>query len=59
VELFFKSGFGKNLADYECELEPHFDLPLTALCAYTVDDISTYQTDTIDRLQEHHTQTWA
>lgn len=57
--LFFKKGFGKNLVDYECVLQPKFDLSLTAICAYTIEDISSFSAETIDRLQEHHCQTWA
>lgn len=59
TSLFFKSGFGRNLVDYECVLEPKFDLSLTAICAYTIEDISSLSAETIDRLQEHHSQTWA
>jgi hypothetical protein len=56
---FFKNGFGRNLVEYECSLDPQFDIPLTALCAYTVEDISSLGAETIDRLQERHVKTWA
>lgn len=59
VAPFFKAGFARKLVDYECDLDPQFEFPLTAVCAYTIDDISSLSAEIVDRLQDHHAQTWA
>jgi len=59
VAPFFKAGFAKNLVDYECDLEPQFEFPLIAVCAYTIDDISSLSAEIVNRLQDHHARTWA
>ncbi len=55
---FFKAGFIREAVKYESGLTPRFDIPLTALCAYTVDEISLLSTEEIDRLEEHHDHFW-
>jgi hypothetical protein len=59
VAPFFKAGFARELVDYECDLETQFEFPLTAVCAYTIDDISSLSAEIVDGLQDHHTRTWA
>ncbi len=39
VGSFFKHGYESELAHYESELTPQFEIPLTALCQYEAQDI--------------------
>ena len=50
VALFFNAGFARKLVDYECDLEPQFEFPLTTVCAYTEDDISNLSAENVDGL---------
>jgi DcmR-like sensory protein len=51
---FFKRGFAKELVDYESILEPKFDLPLTAICAYEYEDLDSLSYKQFLTLKEHH-----
>lgn len=51
---FFEYGFSKELVDYEATLEKEFDIPMTAVCAYVVDDMDTLTQDQIEELVACH-----
>jgi len=55
---FFKRGFVKHLIDYESGLEPKFNIPMTALCAYDSRDVETLSTEQFNILCEHHVILW-
>jgi hypothetical protein len=59
MSAFFKSGFTKELIEYESCLEQRFNLPVIGICAYDFKDINTYlQLEQIRQLQQHHDTIW-
>jgi len=56
---FFKSGFTKELLEYESCLEQRFNFPIIGICAYDFNDINNNLTlEQIKQLQEHHNTIW-
>jgi len=58
VSEFFKHGFVKELINYEAALEPRFDFPLTAVCAYKSHDVAKLTNEQLKLLIKHHHLTW-
>ncbi len=56
---FFEAGFIREAIAYESSLAPRFDIPLTALCPYTVDEIELLSAEEVEKLEEHHDHFWA
>ena len=55
---FFKSGYGNELVNYESTLDPKFDFPFTAICAYDSNDIDSLSEAQRDVLFSHHNPIW-
>ncbi|MGN6559518.1 MAG: MEDS domain-containing protein [Candidatus Nitrosocosmicus sp.] len=56
---FFKSGFTKELLEYESCLEQRFNFPIIGICAYDFNDINNNVTlEQIKQLQQHHNTIW-
>jgi MEDS: MEthanogen/methylotroph, DcmR Sensory domain len=58
MTAFFKSGFTKELLDYESCLEQTFNFPAIGICAYDSRDIDNITLDQIRRLRQHHHPVW-
>jgi DcmR-like sensory protein len=59
MTAFFKSGFTKELLDYESSLEQRFNFPAIGICAYDSKDIDNYITlEQTRQLQQHHNPVW-
>jgi len=59
MTAFFKSGFTKELVEYESCLEQRFDFPAIGICAYDSKDIDNNMTlEQIRQLQQHHNPVW-
>ena len=59
MAAFFKSGFTKELVEYESCLEQRFDFPAIGICAYDSKDINNNMTlEQIRQLQQHHNPVW-
>ena len=59
MSAFFKSGFTKELLEYESCLEQRFDFPALGICAYDSKDINNNMTlEQIRQLQQHHNPVW-
>lgn len=46
-------------ANYESVLDKKFTFPLTAICAYTYNDLEPISKNIIDELKEHHGKIWS
>lgn len=55
---FFKHGLGHKLMKYESELANKFDIPLTAVCAYTFEDLKGIGKSIYSELKTHHNAVW-
>lgn len=56
---FFKSGFTKELLEYESCLEQRFNFPIIGICAYDSKDIdNNFTLEQIRQLQQHHGTIW-
>lgn len=59
MSAFFKSGFTKELLEYESCLEQRFNFPVIGICAYDSKDIdNNFTLEQIRQLQEHHDPVW-
>jgi hypothetical protein len=59
MSAFFKSGFTKELLEYESSLEQRFKFPIIGTCAYDSKDIDINVTlEQIIQLQQHHSTVW-
>jgi hypothetical protein len=59
MSAFFKSGFTKELLEYESSLEQRFNFPIIGICAYDSKDIDINVTlEQIIQLQQHHSTIW-
>ena len=59
MSAFFKSGFTKELLEYESCLEQRFNFPIIGICAYDSKDIDNNLTlEQIIQLQQHHNTVW-
>ncbi len=59
MSAFFKSGFTKELLEYESCLEQRFNFPVIGICAYDSKDIGNNLTlDQIRQLQQQHGIVW-
>ena len=59
MSAFFKSGFTKELLEYESCLEQRFNFPVIGICAYDSKDIDNNLTlDQIRQLQQQHGIVW-
>ncbi|HYZ51610.1 MAG TPA: MEDS domain-containing protein [Nitrososphaeraceae archaeon] len=59
MSAFFKSGFTKELVEYESCLEQRFNFPVIGICAYDSKDINNNITlEQIRQLQQHHNPVW-
>jgi hypothetical protein len=59
MSAFFKSGFTKELLEYESCLEQRFNFPIIGICAYDSRDIdNNFTSEQIRQLQQHHDPVW-
>ncbi len=59
MSAFFKSGFTKELLEYESCLEQRFNFPIIGICAYDSKDIDNNVTlEQIRQLQQYHGIVW-
>jgi hypothetical protein len=59
MSAFFKSGFTKELLEYESCLEQRFNFPIIGICAYDSKDIYNNVTlEQVRQLQQHHNIVW-
>ncbi len=59
MSAFFKSGFTKELLEYESCLEQRFNFPIIGICAYDSHDIdNNFTLEQIRQLQQHHDPVW-
>lgn len=59
MSAFFRSGFTKELLEYESSLEQRFNLPIIGICAYDSKDIdNNFKLDQIRQLQQCHDTIW-
>jgi hypothetical protein len=59
MSAFFKSGFTKELLEYESSLEQRFNFPIIGICAYDSKDIDNNVTlEQIRQLQRQHSTVW-
>ncbi len=59
MSAFFKSGFTKELLEYESCLEQRFNFPIIGICAYDSKDIyNNFTIEQIRQLQQHHDTIW-
>ena len=59
MSAFFKSGFTKELLEYESCLEQRFNFPIIGICAYDFNDINNNLTlEQIKQLQQQHNTIW-
>jgi len=59
MSAFFKSGFTKELLEYESCLEQRFNFPIIGICAYDSNDIdNNFTLEQIRQLQQHHDPVW-
>jgi hypothetical protein len=59
MTAFFKSGFTKELLEYESCLEQRFNFPVIGICAYDSKDVDNNITvEQIRQLQQHHNPVW-
>lgn len=59
VSGFFTAGLSSALVGYEVSLPATFEIPLTAICAYSVSEISQLESESVERLVDHHSVVWA
>lgn len=59
ISGFFSAGLSKELVDYETSLPTTFQIPMTAICAYSTKEIEELEPETVERLVEHHGVMWA
>ena len=55
---FFKSGFTKELLEYESCLEQRFNFPVIGICAYDSKDVNSLTSEQIRQLQQNHNPVW-
>jgi len=58
MSAFFKSGFTKELLEYESCLEQRFNFPAIGICAYDSIDVANMTSEQIRQLQQHHDPVW-
>jgi hypothetical protein len=59
MSAFFRSGFTKELLEYESCLEQRFNLPIIGICAYDSKDIdNNFKLDQLRQLQQCHDTIW-
>jgi hypothetical protein len=59
MSAFFKSGFTKELVEYESCLEQRFNFPAIGICAYDSKDVdNNISLEQIRQLQQHHNPVW-
>ena len=58
MTAFFKSGFTKELLEYESCLEQRFNFPAIGICAYDSKHTDIMTLEQIRQLQEHHNPVW-
>ncbi len=59
MSAFFKSGFTKELLEYESCLEQRFNFPIIGICAYDSRDIdNNFTSEQIRQLRQHHDPVW-
>ena len=58
MTAFFKSGFTKELLEYESCLEQRFNFPAIGICAYDSKDTDIMTLEQIRQLQQHHNPVW-
>jgi hypothetical protein len=58
MAAFFRSGFTKELLEYETCLEQKFDFPAIGICAYDSIDIENMTTGQLKQLRERHNPVW-
>ena len=59
MTAFFKSGFTKELLEYESCLEQRFNFPVIGICAYDSKDVdNNIPLEQIRQLQQHHNPVW-
>lgn len=51
---WFANGFGREVVEYEAQLERKFDIPMTAICGYTVTDVKMLTPLQVKTLHERH-----
>lgn len=51
---FFSTGMIQHLVSWESSLEKQFDLPITSLCACTIDKVEQLDNSAIVVMQQHH-----
>ena len=56
---FFSAGLSKDLVRYETSLPASFEIPMTAICAYSDKEMSQLDQDSVERLVQHHSVMWA
>jgi len=55
---FFKQSFSKMVFKYEFTLPQKFTIPLTAICAYSYEDLNNVYIEILDELAAHHSIVW-
>lgn len=55
---FFKQSFSKMVFKYEFTLPQKFVIPLTAICAYSYEDLDNVPIEILDELAAHHSIVW-
>lgn len=59
MSAFFKTGYTKELMQYELSLEQSFSFPIIGICAYDSKDLdSSFELDQIDQIKQHHSVIW-
>jgi MEDS: MEthanogen/methylotroph, DcmR Sensory domain len=59
MTAFFKSGFTKELLEYESCLEQRFNFPVIGICAYDSKDVeNNIPLEQLRQLQQHHNPVW-
>lgn len=56
---FFAAGLSKELVEYEASLPGTFQIPLTAICSYSVEEIAELEPESVEKVVEHHGVMWA
>jgi hypothetical protein len=51
---WFANGFSREIVEYEAQLERKFDIPMTAICGYTVNDVGKLTPLQVKTLHERH-----
>ena len=55
---FFRSGYTKELVNYESTLEQKFSISFTAICAYDSKNIESLSSEQLEALHMHHGIVW-